>query len=175
VAGRDDRQTVGVTDEGEARRERAYARLEAQHEQRRVRTARRGPVSLIAVCLGVALVVGVTAAIDLRRLRTPEGTAVAWTGAAVFGDCTGYRELGPELDQQACRDLREATREARERPDVEISARSARVRGDRAEVALEVVRRGVPQRLAVPLVRVDGRWRAAPDDALCAVVYCPGS
>jgi hypothetical protein len=163
-----------VGDEAEVRRERAYARLEAQHESRRAATARRGPVSLIAVCLGVALVVGVTAAVDLRRLRTPEGTAVAWTGAAVFGDCTAYRELvAGGLDEGGCRELRQATEEARERPDVEISARSSRVRGDRAEVALEVVRDGLPQRLAVPLVREDGRWRVAPDDALCAVVTCP--
>ncbi|HWG94447.1 MAG TPA: hypothetical protein VNU66_09505 [Mycobacteriales bacterium] len=158
------------------RLERAYARLEAQHESRRAATARRGPVSLVAVCLGVALVVGVTAAVDLRRLRTPEGTAVAWTGAAVYGDCTGYRELGTiALDDRGCRDLRDATEEARERPDVDVAPRSARVTGDRAEVAVVLVRGDDEQRLAVPLVRRDGRWAVDPDDALCAAVYCPGS
>jgi len=34
------------------------------------------------------LAVGVVAAVDLRRLQTPHGTALAWTGAAIFGDCT---------------------------------------------------------------------------------------
>jgi len=51
---------------------------------------RRGPEVLVGV---LALGVGVVAAVDLRRLMTPTGTALAWTGAAVFGDGTAYERL----------------------------------------------------------------------------------
>jgi hypothetical protein len=79
--------------------------------------------------------VGVTAAIDLRRLDTPLGTALGWAGAAVYGDCDAYAALslaGPgrpaeaRSDADVCRDLRAGTVQARE------SRRPSTSRGRRA-------------------------------------------
>jgi hypothetical protein len=163
-----------VTDQ---RLERLYAQAETKNEVRKAATVRRGPVSLIAVCLGVALVVGITAAVDLRRLQTPRGTALAWTGAAVFGDCTAYRELsvGRDGDDGAeCRALRAATEEARDRPgDVDLSVVSVQEDGDRATVVLAVRRDDEEQRVAIGLREEDGDWRVVPEGEVCEAVLCP--
>jgi hypothetical protein len=160
-------------------REQAYARLEHKNVARTAATVRRGPVSLVAVCLLVALSVGVVAAVDLRRLQTPRGTAMAWTGAAVFGDCTAYRELsrGPrdgDADER-CLSLREQTEDARARAgDVEIELVRVEQDGDRADA---VVRVRLPERTSreVPLeLRRDGdRWRVELTRPACAVLACP--
>jgi len=52
-----------------------------------------GAAHPLGTLLALTLAVGTIAAIDLRRLQTPRGTALAWTGAAVFGDCTAYLAL----------------------------------------------------------------------------------
>ncbi len=78
-----------------------------------------GAADPLGTLLALTLAVGTIAAIDLRRLQTPRGTALAWTGAAVFGDCMRYRELSvpepdePQPDQRSddelCRDLTRQT------------------------------------------------------------------
>jgi hypothetical protein len=165
----------GVEEDRSARVERAYARLEATNEVRKAATVRRGPVSLVAVCLGVALVVGVTAAVDLRRLRTPEGSAVAFAGAAVFGDCTAYRDLAAGgLDDDQCRALRDATEDARERPgDVEVRLASVETAGSAATAVVDVVRQDRDRRVVLALVRRGDRWAVQPDAGACAVLFCP--
>lgn len=157
--------------------DRRYAQAEQRTEVRRVATVRRGPVSLVAVCLGVALVVGVTAAVDLRRLQTPEGTALAWAGAAVFGDCTAYRQLSvPAFEgDDRCRALRQRTEAAREDPDdVEVDVVSVRQSGDRASAVVRVV---LPERserrVRLELERDGERWRVRREGPVCEVLACP--
>lgn len=160
------------------RLERRYAELEGKNEQRKAATVRRGPVSLIAVCLGVALVVGITAAVDLRRLRTPEGTALAFVGAAVFGDCATYRQLAAEDlpdDDAFCLALLELTQQARERPDdVEIEVLSTVAGDPPGATALVRVRRGDDEQVVeLPLVREGGELRVRRSPELCAALACP--
>jgi hypothetical protein len=157
--------------------ERRYARAEEKNEVRKAATVRRGPVGLVAVCLGVALVVGVTAAVDLRRLQTPQGTALAWAGAAVFGDCTAYRELSePKAGGDAlCRQLREQTEDNREDAgEVALEVGEVRRQGDRAQVDVRLV---LPEReeqvVVLDLRRRGGGWAVERSARTCAVLACP--
>jgi hypothetical protein len=157
--------------------ERRYAEAEQRTAGRSRATARRGPVSLIAVCLGVALAVGVVAAVDLRRLQTPTGTALAWTGAAVFGDCTMYRELSVPTVEDAdtqCRELRRTTAPARERAaEVEIEVVGVERDGDDAVATVRLERplqRTVE--LSLPLRRSGDGWAVVRTDEVCAAVGC---
>lgn len=157
--------------------EERYARAEDRTQAARAATVRRGPIGLVAVCLGVALVVGVTAAVDLRRLQTPRGTALAWAGAAVFGDCTAYRELSvPELrGDEACRQLRVRTEGNRAQAGgVDLVVQRVEQSGDRAEVALRVGLPGAPARTVLLDVRRRGeRWAVERTPRACAVLACP--
>lgn len=164
--------------------EQRYAELEAGHEQRRAATARRGPVSLVVVMLGVALVVGVVAAVDLRRLQSPQGTALAWSGAALFGDCRQYLALSvadpgaPVRDRRTedvlCADLRRLTAQARQDPEVGADALSVREGADAAVVRLAVTRVGGREsEVDVPLVPDgDGGWLVVRTAEVCRAVGC---
>jgi hypothetical protein len=162
--------------------EKRYAQAERKNELRKAATVRRGPTSLIAVCIGVSLLVGITAAIDLRRLHTPEGTALAWTGAAVFGDCTAYRELtwqdgerDGELDDDECRRLRRVTESARDRPaDVEIELLEAAEEGERATARMRVrLPEEDPVEVPLSMRRRGGGWAVEPGEQTCEVLACP--
>lgn len=160
--------------------DRRYAEAEARRSGRSEATARRGPISLIAVCLGVALAVGVVAAVDLRRLQTPTGTALAWTGAAVFGDCTAYRELsrpvaGSDVDpDEQCLALRKSTAGARERAgQVAIDVVRVEQDGDRATARVRVERPDLPAvEVPLPLRRDGDGWVVVLDDRVCNAVGC---
>jgi hypothetical protein len=162
----------------EERREQLYRREEEELARRRSATVRRGPIGLVAVGLVVALVVGITAAVDLRRLTTPRGTALAWTGALLFGDCAAYDRLTAGLTGPArtrCTALRSASEAARDRPsDVDFSIVRVEQTGP---VATVVVRTRVLDRPAVdvplPLHRTGGRWRVQPTGATCVQLPCP--
>lgn len=157
-----------------------YAAAEARKGDRTRATARRGPISLIAVCLGVALAVGIVAAVDLRRLQSPTGTALAWTGAAVFGNCTAYRDLSlttpadaRDPDEQ-CQALLRLTEPFRERAgDVEIEVVDVEQDGDRAVATVRLAR---PDRrttdVPLPLRRVDDGWVVLLTDDVCDAVGC---
>ncbi|HWH28880.1 MAG TPA: hypothetical protein VNU26_07955 [Mycobacteriales bacterium] len=164
-----------MTTEPGQRLDRLYARAEQKNEQRKAATVRRGPTSLVAVCLGVALVVGVTAAIDLRRLQSPRGASLAWVSAAVFGDCTAYRQLSTAgLDDDECLELRKRTEDARDEPDeIDIAVVEVVDDGDRARSVVRVRTDGRERRLRLDLRRIDGDWRVEPDEAVCQAVYCP--
>lgn len=158
--------------------EQRYRRQERDGERRRAATVRRGPVGLIAVCLLVALGVGFTAAVDLRRLQTPRGTALAWTGALLFGDCTAYDRLTARpagAADQRCRALRQASRAARDTPaKVAFDVLGLQQDGPRALVRMRVRE---PDRPAVEvplrLERRDGRWRVDADAGTCLLLPCP--
>ncbi len=171
-----------MTETREQRTERLYAEAERSLDVVKARRVRRGPETLIAVLVLLSLAVGVVAAVDLRRLMTPRGTALAWTGAAVFGDCTAYDRLsvpasGAAADRrsqaQRCLALRRATQDARDE--------SGRVGIDLLQVqqdgrdARAVVRLSRPQGVAVvqlDLVRDGAGWAVVLTDATCRVVGC---
>src|SRR4051795_7892826 len=78
---------------------------------------RRQPLFLIGLVGVLVLGIGIVSSIDLRRLRTPQGVALRWTQAAVFGDCDDYLHFSVGTDDRSrdelCRDLRAATADAR--------------------------------------------------------------
>jgi hypothetical protein len=160
--------------------ERRYAEAEATKSGRSAATARRGPISLIAVLLGVSLAVGTVAAIDLRRLQSPTGAALAWTGAAVFGNCTAYRELSlatpPDTAsaQEQCDALRARTEPAREQgDDVQIEVLEIEEDGETAEALVRVGRPEEPVvDVRMPLQRVDEGWLVLLTDEVCAAIGC---
>ena len=159
---------------------RRYAEAERSLEPQRQRSIARGPIGLIAVLLLLSLAVGVVAAIDLRRLQTPRGTALAWTGAAVFGDCTAYERLSvaprdDRRDDVRCTVLRERTQEARETAaQIGIDVLSVEQRGREASVEVEVRRPTGTRRAVLPLQRKGDGWAVVLDDRVCALVGgCP--
>jgi hypothetical protein len=172
-----------MTESREERVERLYAEAERKLEDDRAQTRSRGPVSLVAVLVVLSLAVGITAAIDLRRLDTPLGTALGWTGAAVYGDCDAYVRLsqadpaGPaeaRNDADLCRDLRATTTEARTNPaTIDIRGLAGPVDGDTSTVMITLVRPGSEREIVLPLQRRDGDWRVLRTAQVCAVVGCP--
>ena len=160
--------------------ERRYAELERSLEPQRARSIARGPIGLIGVLVVLSLAVGLVAAVDLRRLQTPRGTALAWTGAAVFGDCTAYERLSipdePEerFDDQVCRRLVESTEQARrDAATIGIDVVSVEERGREATVQVEVRRDDRARRVDLPLRRKGDGWGVVLTDEVCDVVGCP--
>lgn len=118
------------------------------------------------------------AAIDLRRLQSPRGTALAWTGAAVFGDCTAYQRLSivddERSEQEVCRALRARTEPARQQAGrVGIDVRSVEQRGRSATVGVELRRGDQVVRVELPLRRKGDGWGVVLTDEVCDVVGCP--
>ncbi len=165
------------------RADRLYAEAEASldgyYEQRR----RRGPPLLLATLLTLTLAVGAVTAVDLRRLQTPRGTALAWTGAAVFGDCTAYDRLsvapsGRDPDRrdgrERCLALRTATQESRDQPTgVAIELGAIVQRGSVATAVVTVTRRNRPTaRLTLDLRRQGRGWTVVRTPATCAALGC---
>ncbi len=91
--------------------EQRYRALEQRREVSMQDRVRRGQVGLLLALITALLLAGTTAAVDLRRLRTPEGTARAWAEATVFGDCDRHLSLSvaapgaPVQDATLCRRL----------------------------------------------------------------------
>lgn len=145
-----------------------------------LRRMRRQPLILIALFDVLVLAVGSTAAVDLRRLQTPTGTALAWTQAALFGDCGDYRRYsvadpterrGPG---ELCRALRTSTQPNRTASaGIALRRRGSQQSGATATVRLEVTRKAEASTVELHLRRVDGHWRVLLDATTCAVVSCP--
>lgn len=129
--------------------------------------------------VGLSLAVGAVAAIDLRRLQTPTGTALAWTGAAVFGDCTAYDRLSipPDSERRSdaavCRELRTSTEDARAAAaTIGIELRSVEQRGREATAVVEI-RRGVEETsIELRLRRKGDGWAVVLTDEVCQAVGC---
>ena len=127
----------------------------------------------------LSLAVGIVAAIDLRRLQTPRGTALAWTGAAVFGDCTAYDRLSIAPDSETrseaavCRDLRAATADARAAAATTgIDVLSVDQSGRDATVEVQVRRGDDETSVELPLRRKGDGWGVVLTDEVCRVVGC---
>ena len=167
----------------EERVEQAYARAEQKLDVYYAKRRRRGPEILIGTCVALALAVGTVAAVDLRRLQTPRGAALAWTGAAVFGDCTAYSRLSVEdpqsrvadrrSDTTLCGDLREKTEEARgNAARTGIDVVRIEQAGREATVEVEVRRPDGTRRVDLPLVRKGDGWAVVRTPEVCRVVGC---
>ena len=157
-----------------------YAELERSLEPQKARSIARGPIGLIGVLVVLSLAVGTVAAIDLRRLQTPRGTALAWTGAAVFGDCTAYERLSiaPEdeerSDEEICTELLASTQDAREMAGrIGIDVVSIEQRGRAATVVVEVRRGDDTTRVPLPLRRKGDGYAVVLTDEVCDAIGCP--
>jgi hypothetical protein len=138
-------------------------------------------VILLVVVNALVLGIGLVAAVDLRRLRTPGGTALRWVEAAVFGDCADYLGFsvaaGDVPDDRSsaelCKDLRAATASARnESLRIGLHLGAVTRNGDQATVAVVLTRDGTPRSLQLRLVRRHGRWKVVRDAATCETVGC---
>jgi hypothetical protein len=161
--------------------EQRWAEAELTLDVQAARRIRRTPGVAIGILAGLVLAVGVTAAVDLRRLQTPRGAALAWTEAATFGDCRTFLSLSRpadplaerRTDDQICRALRAATQAARgDASRIAVTARSVQQRGRSAVVAVEV--RG-PDGVRTADLRLEHRgadWLVLREAGACADVTC---
>lgn len=142
---------------------------------------RRQTVTLLLVVNAMVLAIGLVAAVDLRRLATPEGTALRWVQAAVFGDCKDYLRYSvadPDLperraDSELCQDLRQATAEARRNSlTIGLGIGSVVEQGSTATVSVVLRRVSEATVLTLHLVRRDGDWRVLRDRGTCESVGC---
>ena len=167
----------------EERVEQAYARAERKLDAYYAKRQRRGPEVLLGTLAVLTLAVSTVVAVDLRRLQTPRGAALAWTGSAVFGDCTAYERLSvadPQAevrerrsDRAVCRELQAGTLEARENAaSIGIGVLSVRRTGPTATVGMEVRRREGTARVDLPLVRRGDGWAVVRTAAVCRAVGC---
>ena len=161
---------------------RRYAELERSLEPDRRRSIARGPIGLIGVLVVLSLAVGTVAAIDLRRLQTPEGTALAWVGAAVFGDCKAYERLSVPGDreqdrrtrEERCTALQDLTAPARERSAAYgIDLVELEPDGGRARARMRLTRPAGTRVVDLSLQRDDSGWRVVRTAATCRVLRCP--
>lgn len=154
-----------------------YAELEAAAEDKRRARLRRQPLVLIALTAVLIVAVGLVASVDLRRLRTPQGVALRWTQAAVFGGCDDYLHFSTgTLDRpraDVCRSLRAATQDARQNNlQIGLVVKEVSTRGSSSTVVLQISRENEVRRAELHLRRLDGRWQVLRDDVSCAVVGC---
>jgi hypothetical protein len=162
---------------------RRYAAAEQKLEADRQRSIARGPIGLLGVLIVLSLAVGIVAAIDLRNLRTPRGTALAWTSAAVFGDCEAYRRLsvpsdrvpeGGRSDDEVCDALRAQTAEARENSaSIGFEVLDITEIGRDARAQLRIRRGDRTQQIVLILLRRDDGYVVVRTPQVCAVVGCP--
>lgn len=162
--------------------EERYAAAERTLDVQRARRLRRTPLVLIGLIGALVLLVAITAAIDLRRLQTPRGAALAWTEAATLGECRGYLALSRPVDplserrtdDQLCRALRARTAEVRNR-GVPVRIRPLRVQqgGRTATVDVRVAKGDATYDAHLSLVREGAKWRVLRDEVACAAVGCP--
>lgn len=136
---------------------------------------------LLMVVNALVLGIGLVAAVDLRRLQTPQGTALRWVQAAVFGDCDDFLRFSvadgdlPDTRSpvELCQDLRVSTEKARtEAFQIGLHVRAVEVREGDATAKLAITRDGDPTDVTVHLVRRQGEWLVQRDSATCSSVGC---
>jgi hypothetical protein len=127
------------------------------------------------------LAVAVTAAVDLRRLQTPRGAALAWTEAATFGSCRAFLALSrPDdpladrrTDEEICRSLRAATAKARsDVTRISLKARSVVQHGGTAVVVIDVRGPDGSRSVRLDLVRRGDAWLVVRRAGACGDVGC---
>lgn len=161
--------------------EQRWATAERSLDVQAARRIRRTPGVVIAILLLLTLAVGVTAAVDLRRLQTPRGAALAWTEAATFGNCRAFLALSRaedptaerRTDDEICQSLRAATAEARgDVTRIAITPKSVEQHGGTAVVVVRV--RGPRGTRDVPLdlVHRGDDWLVVRGAGACGDVTC---
>jgi uncharacterized protein YcfJ len=161
--------------------EHRYVEAERTAEAKRLARARRQPLILIALVNVLVVAIAATAVVDLRRLQAPEGTALRWAQAAVFGDCGDYLTYSvadpsatdARSADQLCRDLRAATAMARDESlKIGLAVRRVVIGGSRAEVELVLTRKGVATDVSLRVARTAGGWRVLRDGLTCGSIGC---
>ena len=161
--------------------EQRWGAAERGLDLQNARRVRRTPGVVIAILLLLTLAVGVTAAVDLRRLQTPRGAALAWTEAAVFGNCRAFLSLSQpddatterRTDSEICRSLRAATAEARnDVTRIAIRPRSVVQHGRTADAVIEVREPVGTRELRLHLVHRGRDWLVVRDDGACHYLTC---
>ena len=161
--------------------EQRWATAERTLDVQAARRMRRTPGLVIGILALLVLAVGVTAAVDLNRLHTPRGAALAWTEAATFGNCHAFLALSrpsdpiadARTDDEICRSLRAAT--AANRNDVtriSISARSVERHGRTAVVVIEVRGPDGARTVQLQLVHRGDEWLVVRAAGACGDVAC---
>ncbi len=160
------------------RLEERYRELEGRREVALAVRVRRGQVGLLAALLAAVLLAAGTAAVDLRRLQTPLGTARAWSEATVFGDCDRSLALsvpavpadGPAR-ASLCRALAERSAVARDPSSgTRVTTRLVSRAGRRAVVRAVVTADNVaPVSTELQLRRQGDDWRVVRDDDACRI------
>jgi hypothetical protein len=161
--------------------EERWARAELTLDVQAARRVRRTPGVVIGILALLVLSVGITAAVDLRRLQTPRGAALAWTEAATFGDCRAFLALSVvdqptaerRTDDETCRALRSSTQQARiDSTRITLNALSVVQTGRHAVVRVEV--RGPDGMREVPLTMVKrgADWLVIRAAGACGDVPC---
>lgn len=174
---------VGEGDEDGAvtTQEQRWARAELSIGVQDAKRVRRTPGVVIGITGLLVLAVGATATVDLRRLQTPRGGALAWTEAAVFGDCRAFLALSlvedptaeRRNDDEICRDLRKASEAARANSTrIELRPRSVDRRGRGATVTIDVRGPDGTTTVSVRLVRRGGDWLVVRRAGACASSSC---
>jgi hypothetical protein len=161
--------------------EARYAELEAVAEAKRRARMRRQPLLLIALLQFLVVGIGLVAAVDLRRLQTPQGVALRWTQAATFGNCDDYLHFSIGNDDRSraelCRALRAMTADARlNNAQIGLAVRHVTRHGSTAVVRLDVSQNVSHnkdvQHAVLDLRRAGGRWVVVRDATSCAIVAC---
>lgn len=156
--------------------EQRWSTAERSLDVQSARRIRRTPGVVLAILALLTLAVGVTAAVDLRRLQTPRGAALAWTEAATFGNCRAFLALSRpadptgerRTDDEICRALRASSAQARsDVTRIRITPRSVDQRGPRAVAVIEVRGPDGSRRLRLDLVRRGDDWLVVRSDAAC--------
>jgi hypothetical protein len=160
---------VTTTEERWAAAERS---LEGGYRKR----IRRTPAVVIGITGLLVLAVSVTAAVDLHRLQTPRGASLAWTEAAVFGNCRAYLALSQPIaretrsDDEVCSALHAETQPARDDPEAfDVAAVSVAARERTAQVLVRVRRPDASAEVTLHLVRRGDDWLVLLDPAACEV------
>jgi hypothetical protein len=130
---------------------------------------------LLLVIDVLVLAVGLISMVDLRRLQTPEGTALRWVQASVVGSCDDYLDYSvaspdrpdPRTEDEICRDLRvRAKKDSGQTYDLRLKAVNA------TKVQISLTRGDRTADVEVDLVRRDGAWRVLRNALTCDSVGC---
>lgn len=164
-----------------ATQEQRWATAELTLDVEAATKIRRTPGVVIAITALLVLAVGLTAAVDLRRLQSPRGAALAWTEAAVFGDCRAFlalsrpidREQDRRTDDRICQDLRGATKQARAvSTRIRITAAPGVRRARTADVSVRVQGPDGSRQVLLHLVRRGGDWLVLRQPGACGDAPC---
>jgi hypothetical protein len=161
--------------------EQRWAKAERGLDVQYARKIRRTPGVVIAIIASLTLAVGITAAVDLRRLQTPRGAALAWVEAAVFGNCRAYLALSvvgdptaeTRTDDELCQALRTASAEARaDVTRIKIEPRLVEPHGRKAVVVIEVLGPEGRRQVGLDLVHRGHDWLVVRSAGACGDVSC---